>query len=211
MFRAVIFDMDGVLIDSEPLYLQDIVRFLKQDGIQVEPTSFYHLIGDSMQNIEKAVYAYYKNHMDYESFLTHYRQHAYTSLSYASILNPGVKRTLTVLKERTIKTALASSSEMEDIHTVLTQCGLHPFFDSVLSGEMLQKTKPHPEIYIQSAQNLHTACADCLVLEDSPYGITAAKRAGMYVLAMKDTRFGFDQTQADGIITCVEELLHYLD
>ncbi len=211
-----------------------------------------------MQNIARAIYAYYKNHMDYESFLTHYEQYAYTPISYASILNPGVKKTLTELKKRNMKTALASSSDLADINAVLTQCELHPYFDSVLSGEMLQKTKPHPEIYIRTAQNLHssdladinavltqcelhpyfdsvlsgemlqktkphpeiyirtaqnlhTDCAECLVLEDSPYGIEAAKKAGMYVLAKKDTRFGFQQNQADAIITDVEEVLTYLD
>ena len=211
MFRAVVFDMDGVLIDSEPLYLQDIVWFLKHDGISVEPASLYHLVGDSMQNIARAIYAYYKNHMDNESFLAHYEQYAYTPISYASILNPGVKKTLTELKKRNMKTALASSSDLADINAVLTQCELHQYFDSVLSGEMLQKTKPHPEIYIRTAQNLHTDCAECLVLEDSPYGIEAAKKAGMYVLAKKDTRFGFQQNQADAIITDVEEVLTYLD
>ena len=57
----------------------------------------------------------------------------------------------------------------------------------------------------------HTDCAECLVLEDSPYGIEAAKNAGMYVLAKKDTRVGFQQNQADAIITDVEEVLNYLD
>lgn len=177
----------------------------------MEPASLYHLVGNSMHTITNAVYAYYKSRMDYESFLIHYEQNAYTPISYASILNPGVKKTLAVLKERKIKIALASSSDLADINAVLTQCELHPYFDSVMSGEMLQKTKPHPEIYIRTAQNLHTDCAECLVLEDSPYGIEAAKKAGMYVLAKKDTRFGFQQNQADAIITDVEEVLNYLD
>ena len=93
--------------------------------------------------------------------------------------------------------AVASSSRMEKIGEVRRACQLQELFDFCLSGEMCSAPKPAPDIYLAAAARLDLPPQECVVIEDSTYGIQAAKRAGMRVIARKDDRFGFDQSLAD--------------
>ena len=90
---------------------------------------------------------------------------------------------------------------------MLKQCHLTDEFDAIVSGEQFVKSKPDPQIYCHTAQMLHVPCSACLAVEDSTVGITAARAAGMFVLAKRDTRFNFDQSQAHAPISRLKELL----
>lgn len=103
------------------------------------------------------------------------------------------------LKKEGWKIGLASSSSRYHINECCSRCNIQDFFDFTISGEECNHSKPNAEIYIKAAQALKVKVEECIVLEDSTYGIAAAKRAGMYVIAHKDERFSFHQKAADDL------------
>ena len=129
---------------------------------------------------------------------------------YGEVGNPYVKETLDWLKEHGYKTAVASSSFLSQIEEMEQDCGLDGCFDVKISGEMFEESKPNPEIYLHTAQALGVKPAECLAIEDSSYGIEAARRAGMKVFAYRDERYGVDQSKADSIIDDMRDVVAYL-
>lgn len=212
MFKAVIFDMDGVLVDSEPKNLEQIKGFYKSYGIEVDDAFLYSLVGSSY------MYTYTESMrvmaLDWpiekfkEKFDTYCKKHPF---EYESILNPGVKETLIWLQEHGYKTAIASSSTMDQIQTMLNACGLVDCFDELLSGEMFKESKPNPEIYLTAAKKLQVEPRECIVVEDSKYGIAAGNAAGMRVLAYADNRYGVDQSKTYAKIYKLKEIKKYLE
>jgi HAD superfamily hydrolase (TIGR01509 family) len=126
---------------------------------------------------------------------------------YKSILNPGVIETLEFLKKNNFKVALASSSKMHIIQKAIKQCEIASFFDFVISGEQFKESKPNPEIYLTAIKAIGCTPCECIVVEDSSYGIEAGSSAGTYVIAKKDDRFNFDQTKADDQIEQIDEII----
>ena len=123
----------------------------------------------------------------------------YGPIDYLSALNPHVRLILQQMKQAGIRTAIASSSSNASIERMLTSNELTPFFDQVISGHELPRSKPDPAIYHEAMRRLDHTPAQCVVIEDSAIGIEAAKRAGMYVIAKRENRFHVDQRQADHI------------
>ena len=108
------------------------------------------------------------------------------------------------------KLAIASSSSKELISKCLKECSIDSYFDLVVTGRDFKESKPNPEIYLYTAKQLGVSSDECVVLEDSTIGITAAKRAGMYTLAHRDLRFNIDQTLADHIFEDFLEAYDYI-
>ena len=181
---AVIFDMDGILIDSERIYLERTLRFLKQEGIPFQMADVLALAGGSSAHAERFVRKVAGSDVDMADFFR--RMDACCPMRYPL--------------------ALASSSRMERIQEVLSACRLDGLFRFCLSGEMFTESKPSPQIYLTAANMLALPPQACVAIEDSTYGILAAKRAGMRVIARKDERFGFDQSQADACFSDYREL-----
>ena len=111
------------------------------------------------------------------------------------------------LREMGFKTALASSTSMNGIRKVLSQCEIGGLFDYVVSGEQFRESKPNPEIYLTAMAALDCRPDQCLVVEDSTYGVTAGVAAGACVAARRDSRFPFDQTGAMYLIDSLTEVL----
>lgn len=117
--------------------------------------------------------------------------------SYKEVVIPGIEELLEYLKRAGISMALASSSDMKDIQEMLDETGFDKYFHIITSGEMFKESKPNPEIYLYTIEQLGKKSENCIVIEDSDYGILAGKEAGTYVIAREDKRFGFSQKQAD--------------
>lgn len=194
--RAVIFDMDGVLIDSEPHYADELYRFLLAQGVVIPRKELNRMAGAQWVRTEKWLAGLMGISLEemrrrYAEYTTGFEP------DYRAWLNPGVKEVLTYLKGRELKLAIASSTMFSEIEKMVEVNGIARYFDAIVSGHDLPESKPSPEIYFNAMSMLGVTGREAIAVEDSTLGITAAKRAGMRVIAKRDERFGFDQREAD--------------
>ena len=196
--KAVIFDMDGVLIDSEPVYLEMFRRFIAENGGNAEEGTLRAIAGASARQTWVYMAQMWKEEIDPEELQREFRrQYPQFRVPYAEVVYPGVDSLLSWLKDKGVRMALASSSSDRAIRQMLEETGFETYFDCIVSGDMFQESKPNPEIYLYTLSRLELTAEECVVMEDSTYGIQAAKAAGLKVVAVKDHRFSYDQSSAD--------------
>lgn len=204
MLKAVIFDMDGVLVDTERFYFQRRMKYFNEHQIEPGSRDEAAYFGLSNENVWRLLVPdeqqRTKIKTDYEA---HLKQ---LPINYVDHLNEGVIETLDTLERGNIKIALASAGQKNEIERMLYECYLDHYFSQVLSGEELAHNKPHPEIYQVSVEKLGFQKSECLAIEDSPTGILSAKQAGLTVWAKQAE---VNQTQADQIFNHFGTLNEY--
>lgn len=207
MIRAVIFDMDGVLIDSEPIYQKHIYDGFVEKYPWITLEDLYPMAG--MSGTEDKIFLAKLMRRDAADpdFLKEIEEN-YKScqVHYPDIMRPQVPGLLKTLREMGLKVALASSSSGENIATVLNECGIRKYFDVIISGFDFHESKPNPEIYLHTMQRLGCGPKECLIIEDSNYGIAAGVDSGATVAALRDERFSFDQSRAQLHIDSLDEI-----
>lgn len=210
--KAVIFDMDGVLIDSEMLYLEDLLKFVQTKNPEVTKEDLFGVVGSTAKDTWTIVQDAAANGQDWESLKEEYREKRtiYETIDYRSIFRKEANDLIAYLKENGYRLAVASATKLPLVIRVLTENGIVDCFDQVVSGNMFERGKPDPEIYFYTAEKLGVKPEECLVIEDSTIGITAASRAGMKIAAVIDDRFGFDRSLADFEIENLGEVLECL-
>lgn len=211
MIEAVIFDMDGVIVDTEPVYYKRMQDFLAHHQVDFDKRELTHLVGSTEEDVWKWVQGLWDGDLSREKYDKAYGDlYEGEPVSYQDIVDQEIYDVLDWLKKENYKVGLASSSSFANIESVLEQCQLTHYFDSILSGEMFEQSKPHPEIYLNSAKKLDVHPNYCLAIEDSTRGIKAGKAAGMTVFAKKDDRFNFQQDLADKKIKSLKEIMEEL-
>ncbi|GBG96654.1 HAD family hydrolase [Lactococcus termiticola] len=209
--KAIIFDMDGVLVDTENYYLKRREDFFASQGISLAgfPHSFF--IGGKMQDVWDKILGDAYSPEEKAKILSAYDKHKKGNvLPYTELLFPDVRDILEFLKNKGIRMALASSTAMSDIEHNLKVNELAGYFELLRSGSDLKHSKPDPEIYLITLEALGLAKDEVIVIEDSEKGIASAKAAGLECWAIKDDRFGMNQEAADQIfpsLTAVKEKL----
>jgi HAD superfamily hydrolase (TIGR01509 family) len=206
---AVIFDMDGVIVDSEQVY-QEIERQMYDDlGIPVTPEEQRMFIGSA----ERSMWQYMKDkyQMDAETdFLVkeeRARLMSQLDLPGCIPLMPGIRELLEALVHDGIPALVASSSSREIIEKVLRVNDIRHFFKDITGGDDVLHSKPAPDIFLKTALKAGTAPGRCLVIEDSENGIRAARAAGMKVIALLNHYSGgLDLSEATRIIHALHEL-----
>lgn len=210
-FKAVIFDMDGVIVDTEMFYCREFLALSEEVGMGLTEQEVFAQVGSSHQDFRRNIRDWFaragRSYAEDEAVAAYNAWSEDRSCDYASMQNPGVRETLEALRSRGVRLALASSSQLENIKDVLTACGLLDFFEVIVSGEQFTQSKPNPEIYLHTLALLGLPTSDCCCVEDSVPGITAGKAAGLTVLAKREDRFGFSQAAADAILDAVPDLL----
>lgn len=207
MIRAVIFDMDGVLIDSEPVYQRHIYEGFVGKYPWITLEDLYPMAG--MSGTEDRIFLAKLMRRDVEDpdFLREIEENFKDcQVYYPDIMRPQVPGLLQTLHGMGLKVALASSSSGGNIAKVLTQCGIKEYFDVIVSGFDFRESKPNPEIYLYTMKRLGCSAEECLIIEDSDYGIAAGVDAGATVAAIRDERFPFDQSRAQLHIDSLDEI-----
>ena len=188
-FHAVMFDLDGVLADSEPWWNQIDTTLLAEYGVSYRGEHHENVLGVSY----RLAVEFYKNafHISasVEELMRRRGEIATDFFSTRVGLFPFVKTTLEKLGEMKLRLALATSSVGASARPFLERTGIRRFFEVIVTGDEVQRGKPHPDIYLRTAKKLGTLPEACLVIEDALSGVAAAKAANMRVAAIPDMRF----------------------
>ena len=193
--------MDGVLVDTEPIYLKMFRKFLKENNCTVDEKLLKAIAGASSKQTWKYMADMWLEEIEPDKLHKLFRmEYPDFQISYREVLYPRVEELLQYLREKGILIALASSSSDRAIRRMLRETGLEIYFSCFVSGEMFRESKPNPEIYLCVLEKLGMSAKECLAVEDSTYGIQAAKAAGIEVVAVEDNRFSYNQSNADWIV-----------
>jgi len=185
--EAVIFDMDGVLIDSEPIHYEIENQLFDQLGITVPDDVHGRYLGtsaDIMYADLKSRYALPGSINELMEFGESFRCDFFKQLQVLK-LNEGVLTLLKEFKLAGMKLAVATSSSPELTKILLDRCEITSYFDAIVTTSEAGKSKPAPDVYLLAAQKFGIAPSNCIVFEDSPNGLLAAKSAGMYCIAVQ--------------------------
>ena len=199
--QGVIFDMDGVLVDSEPFIKEAGVRMFAEKGLAVKAEDFDPFVGTGEDHLLGAVAEKYGRPFDAR------RDKARTYAIYLDLIRgrlrplPGVFSFLNECRSRRLKVAVASSADSIKVEGNLHEIGLPPdTFDAIVNGSQVERKKPAPDIFLTAARRLGLSPEVCLIVEDAVAGVAAAKAAGARCLALT-TSFPADRlTAADWIV-----------
>lgn len=209
--QAVIFDMDGVLVDSEPFGFEALRRVMGRYGLGYSEEENAEFLGRTTLESCRILKARHALPDSAEALADFYIEGMLAQIEDGPIPMPGVPDVLERVRAFGYRLALASSAELRVIHANLTALRLGPFFEAVVSGTQVARGKPAPDVFLAAADRLGVAPDRCLVVEDSRNGLLAAKAAGMIcaVVPCAHTRHQ-DFREADHRLTALSDLLPLL-
>ena len=206
MIKAVLFDMDGVLVDSEEYICRAAIEMFKEKGVNVEPEDFLPFVGAGENRYIGGVAEKYDHPINLEQDKARTYE-IYTDI-VADKLKPlnGVLDFIHLCKDSGLKIAVATSADEVKMEVNLNEIGIPASsFDTTVNGLEIERKKPFPDIYLKAARLLNVHPDECLVVEDAPNGIKAAKSAGMKCLAVATSFPPEELQEADWIARDLEE------
>lgn len=208
MLKAILFDMDGVIIDSEPLHARAAILALQRYGVTLSTEFCYSFIGSTAKHMLEVIQKEHHLNVTIEELMEANQQAKLTLLKtegYPAI--PFVRELMEALKHSGFQLAIASSSPLEEIGETVERLQLSPFLTACVSGMQVAHPKPAPDIFLAAARELGVSPSECLVIEDSCNGLNAAKSAGMVRIAFHNPNSGNqDLSSANYVIEGFEEI-----
>ena len=216
MLKAVIFDFDGVITDSEILHLRAFNQSLAQYGIEITKNDYYTMyLGFNDTDCYKLLIEKGLLKMDEQQIntLMIQKKKIFEQLAKAEgKMIEGVRDFLNMLEQNNIPMAICSGSLLTEVEMVLEEARLRHLFEVIVSGEQVKKGKPDPEGFLLSLQRLNEnrenpiTANQCVVIEDSHWGLEAAKAAGMHTIAVTNSYDAEQLSTADKILDRLSEL-----
>lgn len=209
--KALIFDMDGVILNSEPINTKVCVNILKKNGINVNSEYFDKYLGIANPIMWEDIKKEYEINKSVNEIIEIQEKATFEIMKNGDILeSPNLKEFLSMLKNNNIPCAIASSSPQELINIIVDKLEIKEYLQFWISAENFNTSKPDPKIFIETAKRLGIEPKDIIVIEDSENGIKAAKRAGMKCIAYSKHHIGTpNMSEADYVINDFSEILKY--
>lgn len=187
MIKAVIFDMDGLLIDSEPLWREGEIRIFKNYHIELSEDDCRSTTGMRVDEVVAHWSRIYPElRLPQANVVADVMDEVTRLVNLKGKALPGVIQTIRGLRQANIPMAIASASNYALINTVVEKLEIKDYFQVIMSAEHMDYGKPHPQVFIETAKALKVLPEHCLVLEDSVFGVIAGKAAKMKVIAVPD-------------------------
>ncbi|TRZ49648.1 MAG: HAD family phosphatase [Dehalococcoidia bacterium] len=202
--RAVIWDMDGVIADTAPYHLKAWQEVFQKRGVKFTEEDFRRQFGQRNDTIIRTTLGEGVSQSEVDVIASekeeNYRQRVRQNIRPL----PGAVKLIRSLTEHGFGVALASSAPIENIQLVMRGLGIEDSFQAIVSGREVQEGKPSPQGFLLAAKKLGAEPENCVVIEDAPAGITAAKRAGMHCLAVTNSHPRSSLMEADLIVDTLE-------
>ena len=210
MLKAVLFDMDGVIVDTEPLHRKAYFKMFEEVNIDVSETLYDSFTGQATLPICRTLCQHFKLSDTPEYLVSTKRKHFKYLFENDSELNllDGVHDLIRDYHSNGLTLVLASSASMLNINRIFERFDLDKYFKAKISGADLKASKPHPEIFLKAAELAGEHTDHCMVIEDSTNGIEAAKAANIYCVGFKSPHSANqDYSKADRVITSFDEII----
>ena len=201
MKKGAIFDMDGLMFDTERVYQETWEELGAEYGVTLGDAFAREICGTAGDR-EKEILCRYYHTDDAESLLKENARRVRQKLTKVVPEKPGIREILAFFKENGVRTAVASSSPIELIRHNLVQTGLDQYIDSMISGANLEHGKPAPDVFLKAAESIGLPAEDCYVFEDAYNGVRAGHAAGAYTVMIPDILPPDDEMRAKADLIC---------
>ena len=181
---AVIFDMDGLLVDTEPMHGESYVRTFAHFGLKLSVEEYRQAVTIGGMSVLNLYLSHGGDESRWQEVSVQKSKCFKCIFEKNGALMPGVLNLLDSLRQAHIPTAIATSSGRSSLKTIMDKFDIQPFFDHLITWRDVETSKPDPDAFIEAARRMDARCEDCIVLEDSPRGVLAAHRAGMKCIAV---------------------------
>lgn len=212
--KAVIFDMDGLMIDSERVTFESYQEVMAPMGYTMDKTFYKTLLGKPVPNIKKCFYDQYGQDFPFDEVLKKTHETINNRFEKKGVpLKPGLIELLEYLKAHHYSTIVATSSDRQRVDHIFDLAHLHQYFDDSICGDEVTHGKPDPEIFLKACEKLHVAPSDAFVLEDSEAGLQAAHSGHIHVICVPDMKYPEEKyaSMATAIVPSLKEVIEVLE
>ena len=212
-FEAVVFDMDGVIFDSEAKVVECWIETAEKHNIKDIETLCRMCLGTNSAETRRIALEFYGEDFPYDEYKKEMSDLYHSRYDGGRLpMKPYIRELLTFLKENGVKIALASSTRSIVVNNQLRDAGILPYFDKVVCGDMVSRSKPAPDIFLKACEELGVAPESAYAIEDSYNGIRSAHSAGMRPIMVPDMAPPTEEMEklAEVILPSLNEVIDYL-
>jgi len=202
--KGIVFDLDGILFDTEPLHREAWNYALDEFGIDVTPEELMDWTGVPCQKISVELAKRWKGRYSSDEYFSVKETHFYRIISSRDSLFPGLAVKLEELASN-LPMAIATSNTRENAELLLAKAGIDRYFSTLVCYEDVKNHKPHPEPYLKASRLIQVNGSDCIAIEDSPSGCSSARAAGMFALGITSSFSSSDLGEANLIFPSTSE------